>query len=351
MSSPTFPRNNNLEWLRLIFAIQVVVEHAAEYLGFEIPRIIGHFPGVPAFFFVSGFLIYASYLNAPGRRYFENRFLRLFPGLVCVTLGGAAVALAARGWHDLSDNFSVYALWFAAQTTLGQAYNPGLFRDVGVGVINGALWTLTTEILFYLSVPVMVWMEGRFRFAVPVLITLSFFIYAAGPLVWSEKIYRDKTAYDVIALTPIAWGWMFGLGILAVKHFNFVQRRLKYLPWAVVPITAMIIWGEGPLFGSAGNRLGLVYFASYVCLVLWFAFATPFVRLTFDLSYGTYIWHLPVINLLLVLGIRSASLDFFFTFAIAAVSWFLVEKPALRLKRQSLKPIENHAMPDAAGRG
>ena len=83
-----FPRNNNLEWLRLIFAVQVVLVHVAEHLKIAIPSVINHFPGVPAFFFVSGFLIYASYLNAPGRRYFENRFLRIYPALVFVTLGG-----------------------------------------------------------------------------------------------------------------------------------------------------------------------------------------------------------------------------------------------------------------------
>ncbi|MFZ4801578.1 MAG: acyltransferase family protein [Chlorobium sp.] len=83
-----FPRNNNLEWLRLLFAVQVVLVHVAEELNIEIPYAINHFPGVPAFFFVSGFLIYASYLNAPGRRYFENRFLRIYPALVLVTLGG-----------------------------------------------------------------------------------------------------------------------------------------------------------------------------------------------------------------------------------------------------------------------
>jgi len=69
------------------FRGQVVFVHAAEHLNFAIPAIIGHFPGVPAFFFVSGFLIYASYLNAPGRRYFENRFLRLFPALVFCNIG------------------------------------------------------------------------------------------------------------------------------------------------------------------------------------------------------------------------------------------------------------------------
>jgi len=74
--------------------------------------------------------------------------------------------------------------------------------------------------------------------------------------------------------------------------------------------------------------------------VLWFAFATPPVRLKFDLSYGIYVWHMPVINLLLVLGVpRAAPLAFALTLAISALSWVLVEKPALKLKRQSLKPI------------
>lgn len=217
-----FPRNNNLEWLRLIFAIQVVLAHAADHLGLTLPKVIRHFPGVPAFFFVSGFLIYASYLNAPGRRYFENRFLRLFPGLMFVTIGGAAVVLFAHGWTDLFDNSTTYAIWFLAQITLGQAYSPGLFRDVGVGVINGSLWTLTTEILFYLSVPIIVWLERRFRFTVVAIFVLSYMIYSIGPLICSASIYKDKTFYDFIALTPIVWGWMFATGILAVKHFTYL---------------------------------------------------------------------------------------------------------------------------------
>lgn len=64
--------------------------HASEYLNahFAFVGFLKRFPGVPAFLFVSGFLIYASYINAPGPRYFQNRFLRLFPGLVFVTIGG-----------------------------------------------------------------------------------------------------------------------------------------------------------------------------------------------------------------------------------------------------------------------
>jgi len=341
-----FPRNNNLEWLRLIFATQVALCHSASHLKFEIPWIISYFPGVPAFFFVSGFLIYASYLNAPGRRYFENRFLRIYPALVLVTLGGAAVVLVDHGWHDLMNNFSTYALWIIAQTTLGQAYNPGLFRDVGIGVINGSLWTITTEILFYLCIPFIVWLERNFRYTVLVCIVLSFSLYAVGPLVWSKPIYREKTFYDILGLTPIVWGWMFGLGIVAVKHFEYLKRYFQYLPLAVIPITVMIVTGAGHygfLFGSSGNRLGLLYFVNYISLVLWFAFVVRPVRLPFDLSYGVYIWHAPVINLLLVLGFLNVPFSLLLTFSIAAISWFCLEKPFLKLKRQSLKAVGNEA--------
>lgn len=330
-----------MEWLRLLFALQVAFEHAGAHLGYPIPAFIAHFPGVPAFFFVSGFLIYASYLNSPGQRYFENRFLRLFPGLVFVTLGGAAVALTAHGWHDLAVNAPSYAIWLLAQTTLGQAYNPALFRDVGVGVINGSLWTLTTEILFYAVVPVIACLEQRFRFTVLALFMLSFTIFVFGPLLANVPVYRNKTAYDLIALTPVAWGWMFFSGILALKYFAQIQRWLKFLPLLAIPGGAMAALGDGPMFGSVGNRLGLLYFACYVGLVLWFAFSTRCVRLSFDLSYGCYVWHMPIINLLLVLAIPSLALAIGSTVAMAVLSWFLVERPALRLKRQSLKSLND----------
>lgn len=320
--------------------MQVVIGHTAHHMGFLPPEFIGHFPGVPAFFFVSGFLIYASYLNASGRRYFENRVLRLYPGLLLVTFGGAIVALTARGWGDLSDNFGIYATWFIAQTTLGQAYNPGIFRDVGTGVINGSLWTITTEILFYIFVPIIVWMEGRLRHTILAFAALSFSIYAMGPEYLSDTIYREKTIYDLFALTPIAWGWMFAVGMLTVKYFKKIENWFPYMPWMVVPMIFMILFGDGIFLGASGNRLGLLYFICYVSLIIWLVFSTPHFRLNFDLSYGVYIWHMPVINFLLVLAVPSPWLAVSITLSVATLSWFFVESPALKLKKQSLKATQ-----------
>lgn len=334
-----FPRKNNLQWLRLLFAAQVAVMHSFHHLtGTHIP-FLDHFPGVPAFFFVSGFLIYASYLNAPGRTYFENRFLRLFPGLLLVTLGGGIVALIAHGSRDLIEHPSTYLSWLVAQITLGQAYNPSLFRDVGVGVINGSLWTITAEILFYLCVPIIVWMEQRVRWTVPALVCLSFLIYALGPNHLDQTVYGDKTLYDVLALTPIVWGWMFGCGILAVKYFRLIARYINLMPIAVLPMIGMIaLNSDSALLSTNGNELGLLYFLCYVSLVLWLAFGIPVHDLKPDLSYGLYVWHMPVVNLLLVVNLAYVPAALLISAGLAAASWFLIERPSLRFKRRSIHP-------------
>lgn len=331
-------RRNNLEWPRLVFALQVVVEHAAEHLQTQVPAALVHFPGVPAFFFVSGLLVYSAYLNAPGRTYLENRFLRLFPGLLVVTLGGAAVALVAHGARDLLVHPWVYSTWALLQVTIGQAYNPALFRDIGVGAMNGSLWTITTEVIFYACVPVIVRLERSFKHVVLVAIAASLLVYTLGPQWLRVNAYRNKSAYDILALTPLAWGWMFGFGILAAKHFAALKRVSRYFPLLVLPMLLMMGHGDGALFGASGNRLGLVYFVCYAALVFWLAFGVRYVPLAFDLSYGAYIWHMPIINLLLVLALPQFAVAVVLTVAVAGASWFLIEKPALRLKRQSMNP-------------
>jgi len=334
----SFPIQNNLQWLRLLLATQVLVEHAAVEMGQWTPPVLANFPGVPAFFFVSGFLIYSAYCHSPGVQYCRNRLLRLFPALLFVALGGAAVALYAHGVGDLARHPLTYASWISAQVTLGQAYNPGHFRDVGNGVINGSLWTITTEILFYLAVPAIVALERRVRFLVPMLVSASFALYALGPSLWQQPIYRDKTIYDILALTPVVWGWMFGLGILAVQHFGSFRKYIGPVAILAVLVIPMMWSGQGLVWGASGNRLGLAYFLVYAALILGFAFATRYVPLRMDLSYGIYVWHMPIINALLVSVALAHSfvLALGLTVMMAAVSWFLVEEPALRLKKTSL---------------
>jgi peptidoglycan/LPS O-acetylase OafA/YrhL len=335
-----FPRNNNLEWLRLLFAVQVVVGHCHAHMGFPLPLILRHFPGVPAFFFVSGFLIYASHQNAGGLRYFQNRFLRLFPALLFVTIGGLVVVALSKGGNFLAEHPGTIITWFIAQISLGQAYNPSIFRDIGVGVINGSLWTITTEILFYIAVPIIVWLERYNRHAVAIVTLLSFAFYAFGGLLMEGVVLAGQPLWRYFWITPVVWGWMFGFGILAFKHYQLMARWMRYLPLALAPMAVLALIGaSGPWLNTSGQELGIVYFAGYAALIFYLAFGTRYFRLPFDLSYGIYIWHMPIINLLIVKGLPYSWLVMLATLALAALSWFMIEKPALRLKRKTIHDV------------
>ena len=332
-----FPKSNNLNLLRLFFAVQVLVVHAGDHLGQDTPGILSHLAGVPAFFFVSGFLIYSSYLNSPNRHYWENRALRLMPGLLLVTIGSTLLALYVKGINDVLNYPTVYMSWFIGQITLGQAYNPELFREIGVGVLNGSLWTITVEILFYVTVPLIFRIEQHFRHAVVMLTAISFCVYSIGPLVWTTPIYRDKTLFSLLSLTPVVWGWMFGIGIIAVKNFHLVVRYQRLLPLLLIPMIAMSYFGSGALSNSVGNSVGLLYFIAYAGVIFWLAFGTKNIGLKTDISYGVYIWHMPVINYLLVTPSTHSFLKaVILTCMMATASWIVIEKPALKLKRKTL---------------
>ncbi len=315
-----------------------MIVHAFYHLEDRHIPFLDHFPGVPAFFFVSGFLIYASYRQSGSvLKYWTNRLLRLLPALVVVTLGALVVVLTAKGLAHAGAHFPTYLRWFVAQISLGQAYTPGIFRDIGVGALNGALWTITVELLFYISVPIIVALERYFRHIVWLLLIISFGIYAQSHL-YDDIEIGGRSLEEYLRLTPVYWGWMFMVGILTFKHFALLYRVRRYFVVGALLIVLLILIDlPGSLFNSHGNRLGLVYFLAYVALIFWAGFATPYTILRPDFSYGLYIWHMVVINALLVIGSDAVWQAVVFSALAAIASWYLVEKPSLSLKRYSLR--------------
>jgi len=90
-------------------------------------------------------------------------------------------------------------------------------------------------------------------------------------------------------------------------------------------------------FLPSTNCLGPVYFVAYAALILYAAFGIRYRPLTVDPNYGAYIWHMLIVNLLLLLVFRNVLLAIFLSAVAATASWFLVEKPALSLKRYSFR--------------
>ena len=280
------PLENNLNILRLIFAIQVMLVHLSTHIeDFSSPSFIKHFPGVPSFFFISGFLIYTSCQRLTLKMYFFNRLVRIFPALFFATIGGFFVVLIAKDYIFIWENITLVSIWFISQITIGQAFNPSQFRDIGVGVINGSLWTITVEILFYLACPIVILIEKKIKYLVHILILISFIIYSTEPL-FTKFIYRNKTFYDFLALTPLIWGWMFGIGILASKYIIVIKEKINHIGIISISLILINIYFDFPFSNISGNKLGLPYYLCLSGLILFIAFGVKCFSLNFDLSYG-----------------------------------------------------------------
>lgn len=115
--------------------------------------------GVPIFFVLSGFLLTHRYADAIvpswawARAYLQNRLARIYPLYALITIGTLAVQFSGLGGYN-----SPYlrALPLSAQLLavfLNLTLLKGLFAQFILASGVGAAWSLSVELLFYLSVP------------------------------------------------------------------------------------------------------------------------------------------------------------------------------------------------------
>ena len=143
---------NNFDLIRLIAAGEVAIRHSIHHLlpgakdGLVI-WVLDFIPGVPIFFFLSGYLISRSWERSQTPRdFFYNRTLRLFPALwMCTALSVLVLFvcgyLATVAWSPYK-----LGLWIVCQGSIVQVWNPEFLRGFGVGVVNGGLWSVSVEI-------------------------------------------------------------------------------------------------------------------------------------------------------------------------------------------------------------
>ena len=156
-------RQNNFDAVRLFLAMTVVLGHLIWILPGDygpLKVFIDHFDGptaVDCFFVISGFLIFRSFRRS--RRqfdYWSSRTRRIYPALVAVivmtvVLGAFITTVSLREYFGSATlRYMLFNLLFMSfkQNTL-----PGLFSNNEVNYVNGALWTLKIEVMFYATVP------------------------------------------------------------------------------------------------------------------------------------------------------------------------------------------------------
>lgn len=328
------PRHNSLNALRLALATLVIVSHAWPIGGFGDDPHLGDlsFGGwaVAGFFAISGFLITSSRLRSSFSAYLWRRMLRIFPGLwVCLLVTVAVFVPLAALVEDGADGLGAGSLlgYLAANGILEsshQAIGSTLNGSPYPAAWNGSLWTLWFEFGCYLVLGgLMIFSRLRRPGVLVGLFVGCVFLNVAQAEFGLQLPFRIEWAVDL-------GSYFFAGAVLCVYADRIASSSsLALVAAAILGVAALTEHVQ------AVGALPLAY------LLIWLGTVLPLqaVGRRNDISYGVYIYAFPVQQLLVLAGAAAlgawayTALCIACTLPLAALSWLLVEGPAMRLKR------------------
>ncbi|MGE2736163.1 acyltransferase family protein [Mycolicibacterium vaccae] len=348
-----------VEGMRACAAIGVVITHVAFQTGYSsgvIGRVLGRFDlAVAVFFALSGFLLWRGHAAAArGLRerpqtghYLRSRIVRIMPGYL------VAVVVILNLMPDTDADLTVWL----ANLTLTQIYVP-------LTLTNGLtqMWSLSVEMSFYLALPLLALCARRFpvRARIPVIIAV-----AAASLFWVRIPFDGGEGHNLWNWPPAFFSW-FAAGMvlaeLTVTPVGWAHRMARRrILMAALAVAAFGI-AASPLAGLEGlhpGSISQVTLKTAMGAVVAGALLAPLVLDRPDTphrllgstvmvtlgrwSYGLFVWHLAALAMVFpLIGAFPFNghftvvlvLTLLFGFAIAAVSYGLIESPCRNALRR-----------------
>ncbi len=339
--------------MRACAAIGIVLTHVAFQTGHSTGiagRLFGRFDlAVAVFFALSGFLLWRGHAAAarglrhkpPTGHYLRSRLVRIMPGYL------VAVMVILTLLPDAETSSAT--VWFA-NLTLTQVYVP---LTLTAGLTQ--MWSLSVEVSFYLALPLLALLARGLPVRARAPVIAAFGVASLG---WG--LVPIHTAQGLNPLNwPPAYGSWFAAGMLLAEWtvsplgWMHTLARRRVLMGAIA--VAAYLVAASPLAGPEGltpatlnqfvvrTAMGAVVAAALLApLVLdrpdtphRFLGSRPMVTLG-RWSYGLFVWHLAALTMVFpVIGEFAFNgympvvlgLTVVFGFAIAAVSYALVESP------------------------
>ncbi len=318
----------------------------------------GGYIGVGLFFTLSGFLItsllvqeYQQTAKISLKNFYFRRALRLLPALFALMLFVSVYAAILQPREKAITTWKgvIYALFYIANwVQVG-------YHDSGIGALSHA-WSLSVEEQFYILFPIFLLLllrrEIKRKWLAAIFLTLI-----SASIAWSVWLWQAGAHYLRLYLGSDTRASELLIGCLAalLMHWGAVPKTNGFrnlLGWSSLLSVAAIFYAIIKLPVYSGflytGGFALIALGTAILIVKVLHFPSPLTRI-FEfpplvwigkVSYGLYLWHFPIfgaakqlfegrINPLLYEALRFGSV-----FVVAAISFYLLEKPFLKLKQR-----------------
>ena len=330
-------RDNSFDFLRYLFAFSLILVHFCTLTETEQFWVISGQTRVKAFFTITGFLVVYSYLRRGSLSvYVRKRFLRIVPAYVTVIIvslivGSIFSQLPVQQYITDTQTYEFLGANLSFLNYLQPAL-PGLFTQNYETAVNGSLWSMKFEVLFYVLVPFIVWLMRRYHKLTILAVIFLFHMIWHGILDYLEDHNPDISLYAALNHGSFNTIIYFFSGTVLLLYFDWFCRYVKW----ILPLTIMLLvawyFVDFPLL----NYIEPLLFSAVIIGVAYFCRPLNFLQHHDNISYGLYLYHYPIIQVLVQYKLHQYNIYLAFivtlllTILMAALSWRFIEKPLLK---------------------